>query len=426
MKRANGGFTLVEMLIGILCASIITAGTLVLMLVTMRTTYGYRMRMGDQQQRRIFTEVINNIAANGARLLRPDSEDPENELKENEWELLDKDDTAILSFRQTGDDRYALYGKGGGVIFEDLDAAAVTVDLPSENGPGRTKGLFSYTVTIEKGSDYQKDVTYSGSVYCRGAKKLGEEEQLDLLLEGIVPPAAPSPDDPPPAEEETSDLMGFTSVPARTAFLLGLVSQYGNTGQIVLTPEQQTMFDTFAIELDDYFADYYEGTSYVRWYSDGAWSEDTPWCAIFVSWAIAKLWMENPDAMNYTAETLPRFSSVNVGWSKFTPVTELDFTDDPDGIPDDSYGVSLAGPFESYLPQPGDLVFINNDDSDPTPDHIAVVLYVDEEFGYVYTIEGNSSNRVAVRKYPAGSSMIYGYGVLKWANAVSIPNPDAP
>ena len=53
--------------------------------------------------------------------------------------------------------------------------------------------------------------------------------------------------------------------------------------------------------------------------------------------------------------------------------------------------------------------------SDGTPCHTGIVYKVDGS--YVYTIEGNSSNRVEYRSYPIGSSKIYGYGYPRYSLA---------
>jgi hypothetical protein len=64
---------------------------------------------------------------------------------------------------------------------------------------------------------------------------------------------------------------------------------------------------------------------------------------------------------------------------------------------------------------PGDLIFFDlepDPEGEPKADHVGVVLTVLN--GKVYTIEGNSFNRVRVRDYLADDSTILGYGVLKW------------
>ena len=67
---------------------------------------------------------------------------------------------------------------------------------------------------------------------------------------------------------------------------------------------------------------------------------------------------------------------------------------------------------EVNKPIPGDYVFFDWD-RDSDPDHVGAVLCVDEN-GYLYTIEGNSSGRVALNCYPKNDPRIMGYGVLNW------------
>lgn len=62
-------------------------------------------------------------------------------------------------------------------------------------------------------------------------------------------------------------------------------------------------------------------------------------------------------------------------------------------------------------PIPGDYVFFDWD-GDSDPDHVGAVLFVDGT--QLYTIEGNSSGRVALNCYPKNDSRIMGYGVLNW------------
>ena len=73
---------------------------------------------------------------------------------------------------------------------------------------------------------------------------------------------------------------------------------------------------------------------------------------------------------------------------------------------------------DGYNPLPGDLIFFDwivdaNDDSD----HVGVVLTVAND--YIYTVEGNSGDMVAVRRYRVDDPRIMGYGVLDWK--VDIP-----
>ena len=60
-----------------------------------------------------------------------------------------------------------------------------------------------------------------------------------------------------------------------------------------------------------------------------------------------------------------------------------------------------------YKPEKADIIFINWD-SKNSPDHVGIVKKVDNK--YIYTIEGNRSNKVAEAKYLLTDTRIIGYG----------------
>jgi len=110
-------------------------------------------------------------------------------------------------------------------------------------------------------------------------------------------------------------------------------------------------------------------------YSNG---RNVPWCANFVSWTFRQA--GNP---------LPG-NQVSIG-SCDTMANEL----------------KKAGNWvgKTQAPQPGDVIFFGSP-GDYT--HVGIVDHV--AGGKVYTVEGNSGNRVAQRSYPLNSSKIQGYG----------------
>lgn len=59
----------------------------------------------------------------------------------------------------------------------------------------------------------------------------------------------------------------------------------------------------------------------------------------------------------------------------------------------------------------GDTIFFDWE-GDGITDHIGLVIGRDDT--YVYTVEGNSNDAVALRKYTIGSSVIYGYGLMNY------------
>lgn len=148
---------------------------------------------------------------------------------------------------------------------------------------------------------------------------------------------------------------------ARFEFLKTLAGQLDSKGEIKNT--------------DTYFS---------KWYNSG-WNKNTPWCACFLSWAADQKKASIDGAP-------PRFANVDDGMDAFQ--TQKKWRD------------------SSATPIPGDYVFFDWD-RDRDPDHVGAVLCVDEN-GYLYTIEGNSSGRVALNCYPKNDPRIMGYGVLNW------------
>lgn len=203
--------------------------------------------------------------------------------------------------------------------------------------------------------------SYSTSVFCRtgiDGDSVGKEDAQEKLEE-LKKPNLPGAADLTDAEKK-----------ARFAFLQTLAGQYDSRGEI--------------IGGKGYFSEWYIGN-----YADNpGWNQYTPWCACFLSWAADQKKASidgNP----------PRFANVDIGMKGFK-----------------ESGKWRAPNDEVNMPIPGDYVFFDWD-RDIDPDHVGAVLCVDEN-GYLYTIEGNSSGRVALNCYPKNDPRIMGYGVLNW------------
>ena len=164
---------------------------------------------------------------------------------------------------------------------------------------------------------------------------------------------------------------------ARLALIANLDLQIGSTGKI--------------LSGDD------EGKYFSEWYIGGydeahpGWSKNTPWCACFVSWGIAQV----RDSLDRTLS----FSDVDAGVKRLRS------------------GENGAWLDPGAAPIPGDLIFFDWDgdpdpDYDSAADHVGVFLM--QRDGRVYSIEGNTDGRVAVRNYAPDDPRILGYGRLKW------------
>ena len=205
--------------------------------------------------------------------------------------------------------------------------------------------------------------SYSTSVFCRTGiegDSVGKEEAKEKLDELKKPNLTD-------AEKK-----------ARFEFLKTLAGQYDSRGEIKGG------------------SDY---TYFSQWYIDGyeghpGWNQYTPWCGCFLSWGAEQL-------KTSIDGDPPRFADVDTGMNAFQ-------TQNKWRNPNDA----------NNMPIPGDYVFFDWDGgTDPDgvkdPDHVGAVLCVDEN-GYLYTIEGNSSGRVALNCYPKNDPRIMGYGVLNW------------
>ena len=156
---------------------------------------------------------------------------------------------------------------------------------------------------------------------------------------------------------------------ARNNFLKQLASQMGSTGEII----------GGGMSTYKYYTEWYVG----GYPTDGSWNEDTPWCASYVSWCLEQVSLS-------VRSNLPRYANVDNFILHFWEETWLS---------------------PLFAPTPGDLVFFGFMSD---PNHMGVVIAVED--GYIYTIEGNVNDTVAIRKYSQTDSSIIGYGLLNWAN----------
>ncbi len=119
------------------------------------------------------------------------------------------------------------------------------------------------------------------------------------------------------------------------------------------------------------------GELYWSWYG---YNDRVEWCAIFVSWVA--------DQCGYLdAGILPKTAGVRpfVDWFKERGQWQG----------------------QDYEPIPGDIIFFDWE-SDGLPDHVGIVEKV--ENGLIYTVEGNTGDVCAERRYTLGSASVYGYG----------------
>ena len=132
-------------------------------------------------------------------------------------------------------------------------------------------------------------------------------------------------------------------------------------------------------------------TEYGYWYGmcvHGGWPFYTPWCAFFISWS-ARQALVPTGVINNSAYARPGSNPAH-------------------------FNVSFR-PAGQYLPKCGDLIFYDFSVSGNNWNHVGLVLYVENE--YVFSIEGNISKSVKLRKHLLTDATIRGYGIPAYHNA---------
>lgn len=252
---------------------------------------------------------------------------------------------------EDGFDGWVLCGESDPLLSYDSAAGAL------KNGDNTLlDGLVMATAGIEGNllnfAFATENGAYDISTYCRTLTVGGDSQAT--ISESVIDLAV----------SQAGANIGNAETNARYAFLQTLCAEYGSTG---------------AIQNGDN-----AGTYYSEWYigdyeSNPGWNSSTPWCACFLSWAAQNI------------SNAPRFANVDTGIAWFQTNNKF-----------------LS---KGSTPIPGDYIFFDWE-QDTDPDHVGVVLYVHDNM--IYTIEGNSGSRVAIRSYLSTDKRIMGYGVLPW------------
>lgn len=227
LKRQDG-FTLVELVVGIACATMVMAAAAALLLMGARIQRTLRDEAKEQQTVRIVLTMLEDLVTEG-RIAKVETTD-------SSWELKDSANTTLLTFKDG-----QLLGVGSSVLLDGINSAEANLH----------GNLLNFVFTTNRG-------TYETSTYCRTT--VIRNESVATRTENEV------------TNGNSSDIVGETNVEkdARYAFLQTLCKEYGSTG---------------AIQNGDN-----AGTYYSEWYigdyeSNPGWNSSTPWCACFLSWA---------------------------------------------------------------------------------------------------------------------------------------------
>lgn len=348
--RRDSGFTLVELVVYMAVASVVTMAAITVLLLGLRINKQSTDTVKNQNTTRILLSALEDIATEGS--IKKVESGPD------AWAILtEKDGTEVTAFSYNSAKQTIYTGTGDGKTALLTGVVASFVEFDED-----TKLLHFGIETL--------DGTYTSSVYCRTAAM--EEKVTDDTGNNWLGTLTDS--DNTNDKEIINQGVAVTEQDARLAFLKVLAGQYGSNGDIKGAGDGQPR----------YFSEWYIGS-----YADNpGWNANTPWCACFVSWALCQ-------------DSVKLYVSAPADHSRW---------------------YSHVGDFRKYFdeshwkttnPIPGDIIFFDWD-GDGSLQHVGVVLYVTDD--YVYTIEGNSANRVAVRKYKLDDPRVIGYGVIDWKN----------
>lgn len=334
MMKKRDGFTLVELLLAMVSASIVTGAVITLVLLGMRIHNRSSEVSRDTNTVRTALYAMESVLKQSP-VVRVEGGAENGSV---DWKVMSKEneeisETELLSYDAEADK----------ITMES--AANALLENVTKSTAKLTDKLLEITLTID-GEEY------SFSVYCRLTPTVPTEGSSDEATSVLT-------------SAEIPDTASIYNIEARNRFLSVLAAEEGSTGASLTTGE--------------YFSEWYIGS----YEANPAWSEDTPWCACFLSWALEQC---SDDLFG----TAPRFAHVDQFLGFFPSIHE-----DPAGA------------------QPGDILFFDmEDDGTSEPTHVGAVVNV--ENGRVYTIEGNTAGVVAGRSYGLDDSRILGYGVLNW------------
>lgn len=363
-KNGNRGYTLVELIVAIAVGSIVTLAATTILLFGLRANGQSIGTATRQNTARVILTALEDLATEGT-ITGVNADD-------GSWEVMGTVDGQKVTFFSYNRDQKKIYTGNAEVEIqtdngpENVEGTTIMEDVRASSVVLESNGLL--TIYIET----EDDESYTSSVYCRTSVS---SETSDVAGETNVKDYAEA------EKNETN-----TTVDGRTKFLQVLATQYrlaggaANPGLILTSSGYST------------------GKYYSEWYIDGyennpGWNKDTPWCACFVSWGLSEV-------SDYLQMQPPKRAWVG------------DLVND----------MKAAGSWKDrindgtvYVPDPGDLIFFDWEiNAVYDAQHVGVVLALSENKDYVYTIEGNSSGIVAVRKYALTDLRIMGYGVLDW------------
>ena len=374
--RKSGGFTLVELVVSIAVASLVTMATTTVLMLALRVNRQTSDTASQQNTVRALLTTMEKAATDGSiKGLVSDLDS---------WQLIDQRIEPVGEGQAPFSEARVIFGFDSetqtiytsGKIEADVDAETGKIVYVITEGIPVLYGVYASNVDVE-------DNIISLSVETRE----GVFESRVFLRAGSI--GSDSEDKVEPEVSQNDKLNKFLAV---------LLSQYGSNGTITYTEDNPMVLGG-----PTYYSEWYIQQTYSNGAGQGGWNANTPWCACYVSWALVEAGMEDPtNRLDANGRKIQWYAHVDKFLAYLKQVEQW------------------SDRSKVQQPNPGDLVFFDwiTDDGVDDPQHMGVVLQVtkDEKGNdVIITIEGNSAGRVAMRSYPIGDPRILGYGVLSWS-----------
>ena len=363
IKNDQAGLTLVELLVTIVVASIVTLAACTMLLFGLRINNQSTKTSRGQNTVQVLMEALEDVAAEAENLVVIE------EVGENgnKWKLSDKNNgKTFFSYKEN-----VIYSGN----CDDISALPFLEGIEESYASFQHNKLLTVYVKTQSGE-------YENSIYCRTATADDTEDDVEMeIINHLV------------NNTSLRNGISITDKSSRREFLRVLALEYGSTGEIKNRADDEENTEEY--------------TYYSEWYAlqkgldKTKWGKDTAWCACYISWAL------NQDSVKskVTNGDVPQEATVDSNQAKPSMLSYLN------DVNNTSRFCSKTEQGFLYSYTGGDLIFFNFD-TDKEADHVGVVLATEGD--YIYTIEGNTAGKVAVRKYAVDDPRIMGYGVLSW------------
>lgn len=251
-------------------------------------------------------------------------------------------------------------------VYNDLVSSSYQIEvLPNDEGKLGMEVIEDYSGIVAKGDQFHLEI-YNGTSITQDISKYtltsSNEEIIRVTSEGLVTMI----------NEGYGSVVAYeTGNPSNKVMLSFYIDGVANIDYISRLLHLALNEKGYVERQDPITGEYVNDTKYNHWYNmDGA------WCAMFVSWCWYHAGLSN--------ELLVKYCSCSAGkeWCENKGIFHYK---------------------KDYTPKSGDIVFFLSSGSS----HTGIVVYCDGT--YIYTIEGNASNRVDVWRWSCKDARITGY-----------------